>query len=319
MSAVDLATAQRAADVLVTAGVGKVLLFGSLARGEATENSDIDLVAIYDDLDYTERSKRRGALEAQGTAVAGCRVDVMVTDAPEWAVRTSRVPCSVEARIADYAFELADAGGHDRINWDKEIGLPSSSTAEMQSRFTDMSDAIVALTNQMQPTPKEQGAVGADEADERSALEDIRWARAMGEIHMIFESAAKTTHIVINESAPPHDHRIHVLLAGQPEELRDSFHQLAGDEVELSELHIWRPGATYSADRPHSRFDEASLRVHVAAALRIADLVVDQCRHQGITDSALVRYERRRDRCQEVLNGSLRHTDATKSNPEDQT
>ncbi|MDE0134489.1 MAG: nucleotidyltransferase domain-containing protein [Acidimicrobiaceae bacterium] len=316
MSAPDLAAARRAAGELVAAGAGKVLLFGSLARGEATERSDIDLVAIYDDLDYAERGKRRCALEARGAAAAGCRVDVMVTDAPEWAVRTARVPCSVEARIAGYALELADAGDHGGIDWDKEIGLPSDSTAELQSRFTDMSDAIAALTNQMQPAPQEIAA--ADDVGERAALEDVRWARAMGELHMVVESAAKATHIVTTGSAPPHDHRIDALLAGQPEQVRDSFSQLAGDRVELSELHIWRPGATYSADRPHSRFDDASLRAHVTAALQIADFAADQCRHEGIADSALVRYERRRNHCRHILEGPLRHTDTSESDLEDQ-
>ena len=316
MGVPDLAAARRAAGELVEAGAGRVLLFGSLARGEATERSDIDLVAIYDDLDYAERGKRRCALEARGRAAAGHRVDVMVTDAPEWAVRTARVPCSVEARIAGYALELADAGDHDGIDWNKEIGLPSDSTAELQSRFTDMSDAIAALTNQMQPAPQEVAA--ADDIEERAALEDVRWARAMGEVHMIVESAAKAAHIVTTDSAPPHDHRIDALLADQPEALRDSFSQLAGDDVELSELHIWRPGATYSADRPHSRFDDASLRAHVAAVLKIADFAAEQCRHEGVADSALVRYERRRSHCQQVLEGPLRHTGTPGSALEDQ-
>lgn len=316
MGVPDFAAARRAACELVEAGAGRVLLFGSLARGHATERSDIDLVAIYDDLDYAERGKRRCALEARARAASGYRVDVMVTDAPEWAVRTARVPCSVEARIASYALELADAGDHDGIDWDKEIGLPSDSIAELQSRFTDMSDAIAALTNQLQPAPQEVAA--ADDAGERAALEDVRWARAMGEIHMVVESAAKGTHIVTTGSAPPHDHRIDALLGDQPEGLRHSFRQLAGSDVELSELHIWRPGATYSADRPQSSFDDASLRAHVTAALKIADFAADQCRHEGIAASALIRYERRRNQCQQVLQGPLRHTDTTGSGLEGQ-
>ena len=60
MAAPDLAAARRAADELVRAGAGRALLFGSVARGEAGHRSDIDLVAIYDDLgDYSDRSRRR--------------------------------------------------------------------------------------------------------------------------------------------------------------------------------------------------------------------------------------------------------------------
>ena len=138
MAAPDLAAARRAADELVRAGAGRVLLFGSVARGEAGRRSDIDLVAIYDDLgDYSTRNKRRCALEAKARAVTGCSVDVMVTDAPEWAVRTTKVPCSMEARVAGYAVELADAGRRTAIDWDKEIGLPASPAGELESRFTE--------------------------------------------------------------------------------------------------------------------------------------------------------------------------------------
>ena len=49
--------AQEAAQLLIDEGVSRVLLFGSLSRGVADDDSDIDLVALYDDLgDYSTRS-----------------------------------------------------------------------------------------------------------------------------------------------------------------------------------------------------------------------------------------------------------------------
>lgn len=310
MATPDLAAARRAADELVSGGAGRVLLFGSVARGEATERSDIDLVAIYDDLDYSVRSKRRCALEARASDASGCSVDVMVTDAPEWAIRTTRVPCSVETRIAGYAVELADAGSHDRIDWDKEIGLPADPIAELESRFGDMSDAIAALTNQLRPSADELAAVEDGDDAELSSLEDVRWARAMGEVHMVVESAAKALHIVTVGTAPPHDHRIPRLLAQQPESVRSAFTMLAGGDVDLAELHIWRPAATYAADRPETGFQEGSLRAHASVALSIAAIAADQCRRQGISASALGSYDRRHDRCSVALEGQIRCHDA---------
>ena len=78
-----LADAERAAVALADAGVAKVVLFGSVARGDATERSDIDLMAIYDDLDYTARREIRRALKPLAETVAGHPVDVVVTDRPE--------------------------------------------------------------------------------------------------------------------------------------------------------------------------------------------------------------------------------------------
>ena len=67
-----------------------------------------------------------------------------VTDAAEWAVRTTKVPCSVEARIAGYAVELAESGRRQDIDWGKEIGLPADPAAELQHRLTDMTNAVAA-------------------------------------------------------------------------------------------------------------------------------------------------------------------------------
>ena len=54
--------ARRAAEVLLQAGVGTVLLYGSVARGDATEHSDIDLIAIYDNIDYDQRREMASQL-----------------------------------------------------------------------------------------------------------------------------------------------------------------------------------------------------------------------------------------------------------------
>ena len=74
-----LAEAERAAKVVADAGVGRVLLFGSVARGEAHSHSDVDLMVIFDDLDYAVRhdlSMELGPLAgAEGVQEAQITVD----------------------------------------------------------------------------------------------------------------------------------------------------------------------------------------------------------------------------------------------------
>ena len=309
MAAPDIAAAQRAADELVGAGAGRVLLFGSVAKGRATERSDIDLVAIYDDLgDYSGRAKRRCALEAKASDAAGCPVDVMVTDAPEWAVRTTKVPCSVEARIAGHAVELADTGRHTGIDWDKEIGLPSNPTGELASRFEDMSNALARLTTNLRPNIDEIDAADEGDDDEHHHLEGVRFAAAMAEVLAVVESAAKITHIAAVGTAPAHKHNIAALLKGQPESVRSAFATLAGSAVDLDNLDQWRQGSTYVDNRPELP-SEDSLREHCTAAMNIAAVAADQCRRQGISGRELSRWDRRVWRVSEVLDGPIRHTD----------
>ncbi len=316
MAAPDFVAARRAAGALLDAGVGRVLLFGSLARGEATHTSDVDLVAIYDDLDYAERWTRRCALERRAEAAAKRNVDVYVTDAPEWAVRTTEVPCSLEARISTYAIELADADTHGSIDWDKEIGLPANPAAELASRLTDVSDAVARLTRYLRPGPDEADAKADGDIDELAALEDVRFAAAMGEIQTMVESAAKTVHIVRMGTAPAHSHSIPALLAPQPEHVGETFSTLARGALDLEHLHLWRQGSTYSADRPQARFDEEQLRNGAAAALAIAEFAADQCRGSGIPKATFAQWDRRCGRCRDMLDDALRLASETEFGPD---
>jgi predicted nucleotidyltransferase len=129
------ADAERAAATLIAAGVDKVLLFGSVARGGADPHSDIDLVGIFADLDYAERHVRRGALQEAASAAVPWPVQVHVTDRPEWRARVERVATSFEHRIAADAVTVATAPRRRPVDWDKEMVLPMSDAAEALRHF----------------------------------------------------------------------------------------------------------------------------------------------------------------------------------------
>lgn len=269
-----LDTAKRAAQELLDAGVATVLLFGSLARS-ASRPRDIDVVAIYDDLDYSQRRRRRCDLAARASAVSGCPVDVLVTDRPEWATRTKKVPASLEAHIAAYAVCLGNTEHRDRIDWSKEIGLPATPAAELESRFIDMSDAVTRLGDRLRPSRSEAAAAARADFGVLDAEENVRFATACSDVHMVIEAAAKITHVLTAETRPPSDHAIARLIAAQPAWVQDGFAEAASGTVDFGELHLWRQGGTYAADRPEASFDEEYLRSHVSAALGIARFVAD--------------------------------------------
>ena len=136
--------------MLIAAGVAEVLLFGSVARGDATADSDIDLVAIFADVDYAERHARRRALEAAATAAAGVPVQVHVTDRPEWRWRTRRVCSSFEASVAAEAVTLADRDVGE-VRWDKEIGSAKTNDEEALDRLNDACGHFIALRSALRP------------------------------------------------------------------------------------------------------------------------------------------------------------------------
>ena len=129
------ADAERAAAALIGAGASKVLLFGSVARGDAGPLSDIDLVAIFADLDYGERHVRQRALQAAAAAAVPWPVQVHVTDRPEWRARVKYVATSFEHRVAGEAILVAVAPSEGPVYWGKEMVLPMSDPEEALRHF----------------------------------------------------------------------------------------------------------------------------------------------------------------------------------------
>lgn len=315
MAGPDFDAAHRAADELVSAGVGTVLLFGSLARGDTEVPGDIDLVAIFDDLgDYSARAERRSDLQQRARSVSGCAVDVLVTDAPEWATRTTRVPCSTEALIAKDAIILADVDAHDVIDWDKEIGMPANPTAELQQRFSNFSGAVADLSENLVAGTRETNAAERGDLTEHADQEFRRCVRACSAAHMVFESAAKVTHILTNDTPPRREHHIPALLALQPAWVRDAF-SAAARNIDLVKLDEWHQAKSYIDMAPIDRFDDSVLRRHTAAAIRIATFAGDQCRHLDFDPDLIRRFDQRLSDCEAALDGSLR-IDTQQTTPE---
>ena len=137
-AAPTLADAAVAAEALIAAGAEEVLLFGSVARGDADESSDIDLVALFADIDYGSRRDLAGRLEvAAREAVGGRPVQVVVTDRPEWRNRVANVSASFESAVSADAVRLAESSTRRRVRWDKEMVLPMSNPAEALKQFAD--------------------------------------------------------------------------------------------------------------------------------------------------------------------------------------
>ena len=95
-----VATARAAAEAIAETvpGVQKIGLFGSLARGEATVGSDIDLLVVFHDMDYQDRKRLAGHCRSAARC-AGHEVSVITTDAHEWHLR-SRLATTLERAIA---------------------------------------------------------------------------------------------------------------------------------------------------------------------------------------------------------------------------
>ena len=122
--------ARRAAGALAAIGARQVLLFGSVAQGNPDTESDIDLVAVFDDLgDYSMRDSIETRARTAVEDACGWGCDVLITDRAEWSVR-SKLATTVEAEIAQSCRVLLDLPVAGPIDWDKQIRRPASDKQE---------------------------------------------------------------------------------------------------------------------------------------------------------------------------------------------
>ena len=262
-----MADARQAAAELGAAGAGQVLLFGSVARGDACDRSDIDLVAVFDDIEYSRRASLQCRLSAAAQDACGHPVEVYVTDRPEWCHRSQKVSASFEAGIASEAVVLLDRPV-STVYWSKEIGMAGDNTAEALGRLDEAAKSLNLMAKSLLPDAMETLALDSDENPYQLwRLIDVCAAGAIA-----VETSLKTLAAVVG-NAVPFKHRIDLLLtlAGSSgpaaravlAELHDST--LDPGDLPYGDLTVWRQAGTYIADRPE---------IDIAAVSRLAPLVV---------------------------------------------
>lgn len=255
-----------AAELLAAEGASRVLLHGSVAEGTAGPGSDVDLVAVFDDIDYAGRLAARWRLEAKCTAAAGAPVEVHVTDWPEWRHRTERVGSSFEAAVARHAQTLFDrTPTSGAVQWEKRIGMPDSDTAECVRRMNDVEQSLGRMRRAIRQDPDETSAAGGRvDVNERVRLSRLRGLCA--DAAMTVENALKAwcalngapserTHSIarVLESAGPLPTAVSAALAA----LR--VNSLRPSKEDYDDISGWRIAGTYVSQFPQASLERCSV------------------------------------------------------------
>ena len=152
------ADASDAAEALRCLGARQVLLFGSVAAGAAGTESDIDLVAVFDDLgDYSTRQDLESEARRAAENVTGWGCDILVTDRVEWHAR-SVLATTVESEIARSARVLVDLPAAAAVRWGKPISKPVSDEAEAAADLRAAAHHMSVVINHLSETPIEREA-----------------------------------------------------------------------------------------------------------------------------------------------------------------
>ena len=283
--------AETAADLLVAEGAAIVLLHGSVARDAARPGSDVDLVAVFDDIDYSERWPLRWRLEAVCEAAVGVPFDVHVTDRPEWRHRTEQVPSSYEAAVASRHHLLRErAPRPGAAKWDKPIGMPTDNTEEALNRLENMTQALYATALFGKLDDNEVRIVDGKETVVPSARR-VRLIGLCSHAAMTIETSLKAWRAAVGAESK-RVHRIADLLegAGQlPAAVENALAPLETNTLHpkirsaFNDVSCWRKDGTYLDEGPQPEPDNLErLARHLAAAAPVvAGAVLRRLRDDG--------------------------------------
>lgn len=247
VKAPTMSDARRAADAIARArpDVALVMLFGSVARGEATEDSDIDLAVVLDDLgDYLDRRDIQLQIAETAERAAACSVDVYLSDLPEWKVRTERVSSSMEAGLAPDLIPLVNLPLKRPPDWGKPMQRPADNIAEAATRFRDVGVHLRNLTVRLWPDRYE---LGADSPDEAEMYLRNRRVAVCGHAADAAEVAIKTL-IALGGAPARKSHNLAKLVARvEPRPVRAEIAEIIqSSSVPVSAASVWHVAAGYS-------------------------------------------------------------------------
>ena len=283
VTAPTLADAERAAAAVLGGGAACVMLFGSVAREQQTEESDIDLVAVFHDLgDYEERWSIKGQLQGEAQEAAGHRVDVHVTDWPEWEHRSTRMKTTFESGVRSDALLLAGTQTPGpNINWDKEIGLPRTNWEEAVHSLLHTDQALTLLITIYRSEPSDEPPTPSPEINPQDPARK-RYVGICSQAHAVVESALTGLIHCQGRKHPQRTHQLHQLLAlveeparSQIEDVLDPILDIEGSKRPEEPYINWRIHGTYVTYRTIP-VNAPITDSHVLAALETARIVFDE-------------------------------------------
>ena len=241
--------------------VQRVMLFGSVARGDADDFSDIDLMVIVDDLgDYSRRRDLERAVSNRLSADAGRPVDVHVTDPPEWKTRTENVSASFEASLRNDLITLLEQPAMTVPHWEKELRSPMNNSDVAAARHRDMGQHLIHLNQSLLP---EMVEVVHGRDPESHYLAD-RKRRICGCAANVVENAIKTI-VALHGVSPAHAHDIGRLVYQIPDSAHHSRinSMLTASGVPVEAMSSWHVRANYSNEMDKQRVDATEQMPHM--------------------------------------------------------
>lgn len=245
--------ARRAAGALVEAGVGEVWLYGSVARGESMPGSDIDLVAVLDDLEYRRRLRVKSELQEVARAACGCWVEVLVTDRVEWRIQREQVSASfVSAISCDLELLECRSVSMANVDWGKDQVMATSNEELALERLRGVLLNLTKIDASRTPSLREQELADDDDPGDCLLVRGGRLVMLCEAADMAVENAAKAVGTLSGVKAQTlWEHDVGKIVVELDEDDTDAFKDLLAAAPELVKspdyVTMWRTRGAYGS------------------------------------------------------------------------
>ena len=252
-AAPTLDDARRAAQALVDAGVREVWLYGSVARGGSAPGSDIDLVAVLDDLDYRRRLRVKGELQQVARQACGCRVEAVVTDRVEWRIQREQVSASfVSAISCDLKLLACSSNAGVDVDWGKDQVMPTSNDELALERLRGVLLNLTKIDASCTPSLRERELAAHDDPGDYLLLRGGRLVVLCEAADMAVENAAKAVGVVSGVAAQTlWQHDVEAIIGALDDGDTDAFGKLLAAAPELVKspdyVTMWRTRGAYGS------------------------------------------------------------------------
>ena len=268
--------ARRAARALVGAGVGEVWLYGSVSRGDAGPGSDIDLVAVLDDLEYRQRWRATRELREVARQACGRRVEVLVTDRPEWRIQREQVSASFASAIAcDLQLLECNSVVAADVDWGKEQVMATSNDELALERLRAVLLNLTKIDGGRGPSLHEQELAELDDPGDWLMVRGGRLVEMCEAADMTVENAAKAVGVLSDVRAQTlWRHDMGQIIGELDDEDTDAFQELLAAAPDLVKspdyVTMWRTCGVYGTPTEGMTVQEVATPAFAAAIGGIA-------------------------------------------------
>ena len=265
--------------------VETVYVFGTVARGEATDDSDVDvIVVIADDTSSDEYRQLDRILHDHFGDSTGCSVDLLLRRRSEFEHMVSNVSASVEHYVTRDAVRVYETD--DRSVPSGNIGeMPCNNLALALDDATTMTNRLAALDSRIIGTPREEARAKVA-GDSQAGIDQMtassragRYQSLLRDSHMVIEHALRATAAVVDNISLGKGHDLDKLLpemsdTSEKQALSDVIDALRGED---GKTRTWRLLVDYTAhlDKWAREITAGNALKHVSAATACGRLVSD--------------------------------------------